>query len=470
MSKRIKRGIFVVIDGLDGIGKGVCLDFLKEQVQDINLKVFDLNEYWKKFDSIPTLKEVGDVDVIFTSEPTYQGIGKYIRETLVSKNQARFSTSVIAQAYSLDREIMYQRLILPALKKGIHIFQSRSVSTSIAYQKLTGSQDGVDLKFILSLPGNRLALENAPSYLIIPTITDVAEVIKRLNGRVKDDNCLFENLEFQLKVKKEYDSKKFKEIFEKRGTKIVYIDVGKTLEYTKQEIRRLFKKEIISKLSDKTILSEKDIVKIKDRAQFVFNHVKKLYPEAKTELKNWETEFQFLICIILSAQTTDKQVNKITKALFKKYPDVKSLSNAKIEDVEKLVSSINHYKTKSRHIVAMSKMLVENFNSEVPMFVDDLLKLPGVGKKTANVFLNDLFKANQGIAVDTHVARVAQRLELTKEKNATKISLDLEKLYLRKDWYKINSTFVLFGRYNCKARKPLCKECPLREMCNSKIK
>jgi thymidylate kinase len=234
------KGIFVVIDGLDGIGKGVCLDVLKEEAKRAKLKIFDLNEYWGKNDNIPTLEEIGEVDVIISSEPTYQGIGKYIRKVLVSKNQNPFSTSIISQAYSLDREILYERLIIPARKKGISVFQSRSVSTSIAYQKLSGKKDGVDLNFILNLPGNQLALEHAPNYLVIPTIVDVKEVMERLKNRSKKDDCVFENLEFQLEVKKEYDSKSFKEIFEERGTKILYVDVGKTLEHSIKETKKLF--------------------------------------------------------------------------------------------------------------------------------------------------------------------------------------------------------------------------------------
>ncbi len=242
MKKKMSRGLFVVIDGLDGIGKGVCLDALKQEAIDSDLKIFDVNEYWGGNDNIPSLEEIGDVDLIITSEPTYQGIGKYVREVLTCRDEKPFSTFVIAQGYSLDRSILYERLVLPALKKGINVFQSRSVSTSIAYQKLTGEKDGVDLNFILNLPGNKLALENPPDYLIIPTITNVEEVINRLNNREKEDNCLFENLDFQLEVKKEYDSAEFKEIFESRGTKILSVDVGKTLEHSIKETRALAKK------------------------------------------------------------------------------------------------------------------------------------------------------------------------------------------------------------------------------------
>lgn len=250
--KKEKEGLFIVIDGLDGIGKGVCLDVLKEEAEKSKFKVFDLNEYWKDNNNIPTLEEIREVDVIVSSEPTYQGIGKYIRDTLVSKNNKNpFSTSIIAQAYSLDREILYERLIIPARKKGITIFQSRSVSTSIAYQKLSGEKDGVDLKFILNLSGNKLALANPPNYLIIPTIMNVEEIMNRLECREKKDDCVFENLDFQLEVKKEYESQSFKKIFEKRGTRILYVDVGKTLEHSKNETRKLFEDVFVEEMKEK---------------------------------------------------------------------------------------------------------------------------------------------------------------------------------------------------------------------------
>ena len=203
----------------------------------------------------------------------------------------------------------------------------------------------------------------------------------------------------------------------------------------------------------------------KERAKIVFNELQKLYPKAKTELKNWETEFQFLVCIMLSAQTTDVQVNKVTKRLFAKFPDVDAFANADVRKLEELVRSINFYKTKSKHLVKMSKILIKDFDSKIPLFEKDLVKLPGVGKKTANVFLNELFHSNQGIAVDTHVSRVAQRLDLTEKKDPLGVSLDLEDLYEKENWYLINSMFVLFGRYVCKAKKPLCEDCPLNNIC-----
>ncbi|MHC1716642.1 MAG: endonuclease III [Candidatus Dojkabacteria bacterium] len=201
----------------------------------------------------------------------------------------------------------------------------------------------------------------------------------------------------------------------------------------------------------------------KEKAKNLLNEVEKLFPSALTELSNWKTPFQFLICIMLSAQTTDRQVNTITAKLFKKYPDAASFLPVESKDVEDTVRGINYYKTKSKHIVEISKLLVEKYNGEPPRELSSLLELPGVGYKTANVFLNDLYHANEGIAVDTHVARVAKMYGLTEESDPTKISHDLEKLYPKENWYKVNSTFVLYGRYILKAKKPDMDRVVLKE-------
>jgi endonuclease-3 len=192
----------------------------------------------------------------------------------------------------------------------------------------------------------------------------------------------------------------------------------------------------------------------KELAMKLLVEVEKLFPDASTELKNWKTPFQFLICIVLSAQTTDKQVNKVTGKLFDKYPDAKSLSQANLEDVENTLGGINYYKTKSKRIVEISKILSEQYQGEPPRDLKKLQNLPGVGYKTANVFLNDLYKENQGIAVDTHVMRVALRYGLGKGSDPTQIAHDLERLYPVQDWHRVNSAFVLYGRYILKARKP----------------
>jgi endonuclease-3 len=188
----------------------------------------------------------------------------------------------------------------------------------------------------------------------------------------------------------------------------------------------------------------------KERALKILHDMEEMFPNASTELENWETPFQFLICVILSAQTTDKQVNKVTEKLFDKYPDSKSLSKADIENVKEIVKSINYYKTKAKHIIETAKILEEKYRGRPPKDVKKLQELPGVGYKTANVFLNVIYKANQGIGVDTHVRKVAKKFGLTSNDDPYKIAKDLENLYPKEEWYKINALFVLYGRYRMK--------------------
>lgn len=196
----------------------------------------------------------------------------------------------------------------------------------------------------------------------------------------------------------------------------------------------------------------------------ILTKMEELFPDAQSELVNWDTPFQFLVCILLSAQTTDKGVNSVTKSLFKKYPDSTSFALAKIEEVERVIKSVNYYRTKAKHIIKASQIIEQEFSGVVPSTVEDLIKLPGVGYKTANVYLNDLYKKNEGIAVDTHVARVAKRLGLTKHTDPNKIAKDLEKLYLKEDWWKINRYFVLYGRYICRAKMKK-SDCVFKGIC-----
>jgi endonuclease III len=204
-------------------------------------------------------------------------------------------------------------------------------------------------------------------------------------------------------------------------------------------------------------------MKTRDLAKQLLMEIEQIYPEAQTELLNWTTDFQFLICIALSAQTTDRQVNRVTGKLFEKYPTVETLMNADYEDIMNTLQGINYFKTKAKHIIELAKRVKEQFHGEPPKTLAELQTLPGVGYKTANVFLNDLYHSNQGIAVDTHVGRVAKSYGLTKETDPTKIAHDLEKLYPKDDWYKVNSLFVLYGRYILKAKKPDMEKVVLKE-------
>ena len=204
-------------------------------------------------------------------------------------------------------------------------------------------------------------------------------------------------------------------------------------------------------------------MKKKELAIKLLSEVEKLFPEATTELANWKNDFQFLVAVILSAQTTDIQVNKATVELFRKYPDAAKLSKAKMEDLEYTLGGINYFRTKSKNIKKMAEILVEQYTGQPPRTLRELIELPGVGYKTANVFLNERYKANEGIAVDTHVLRVARAYGLTKNTDPTKVAHDLEELYPKNDWYRVNSAFVLYGRYILKARKPDMNKVVLKE-------
>jgi len=206
----------------------------------------------------------------------------------------------------------------------------------------------------------------------------------------------------------------------------------------------------------------------KQRANEISKMLKKLYPDAKTEL-NYSNPFELLIATILSAQTTDVTVNKITPELFKKYPDPYALSKARIEDVEKIIRPSGFYHNKAKNIIETSKILVEKFNGRVPDNMEGLLELSGVSRKTANVVLANAFKRNEGIAVDTHVKRLSYRIGLSKNTEPEKIEKDLMSLFDKKDWGFISNALILHGRRVCSAKKPLCEECKINIYCEKNI-
>lgn len=160
--------------------------------------------------------------------------------------------------------------------------------------------------------------------------------------------------------------------------------------------------------------------------------------------EEWISKFQTLISIILSARTRDETTIKIAKELFKRYPTPKKLSKARLNEIQKIIKPVNFYKNKSKNILNCAKILVKKYNSKVPESIEELIKLPGVGRKTANVFLAE--KGGNNIGVDTHVSYISQKLNWTKNKNPHKIEKDLEKLFPKKYWNKINQTLVRFGK------------------------
>jgi len=187
------------------------------------------------------------------------------------------------------------------------------------------------------------------------------------------------------------------------------------------------------------------------------------YPEAACSLRH-KDPWQLLIATILSAQCTDKQVNKVTKKLFSKYRNVEELAGANIEKVKKIIRPTGFYNNKARSIIGASQFIVENYNGKVPDSMEKLLELPGVGRKTANVVLGDGFGI-AGVVVDTHVKRISNRLGLTDRSNPDKIEQDLMDILPRKTWTSFGHLIIAHGRTLCKARNPLCDQCFLFQDC-----
>jgi endonuclease-3 len=203
---------------------------------------------------------------------------------------------------------------------------------------------------------------------------------------------------------------------------------------------------------------------IKHLAKNFQNYLNKEYSDIKTVLK-YKSQFQLLISIVLSAQTTDENVNKATKGLFKEFPNAKLLASARIKKIEKLIFSTGFYKIKSKNIHVLSKMLVNDYNSRIPKTIEELVKLPGVGRKTASVYLAETFD-QPTIAVDTHVLRVSHRLGLsTKRHDPVQTEKELKLLFPKSFWRYLSMSFVQFGRDICGAKKPLCNVCKFNNSC-----
>ena len=204
---------------------------------------------------------------------------------------------------------------------------------------------------------------------------------------------------------------------------------------------------------------------VKNNSEFFIKELNNLYPNAKCELKH-RSHFQLLIAVILSAQTTDEKVNKVTKVLYSKYPDAKTLANADINEVEEIIKPIGLFRNKAKNIIAVSNILVEKYGGKVPNSRQDLESLPGVGRKTANIILNNCFN-EPAFAVDTHVTRVSKRLKIAKqEDDVNKIEEKLMNYFPKDKWGKLHHQFIFFGRYKCKAIKPECVDCPFKTICD----
>ncbi len=202
-----------------------------------------------------------------------------------------------------------------------------------------------------------------------------------------------------------------------------------------------------------------------EKAHRILALLEKHYPEFKGGLTNYSTPFQMLVATVLSAQSTDKQVNSITKELFSRFPDPESFASSSIKEIENSISRVGLYKNKAKYIFELSKKLIAKYNSIVPTSITELVKLPGVGRKTANVLLNDWFNIHEGIAVDTHVKRLSYRMGLTTKIAPNKIEEDLQRIIPSENWGRITHLFISHGRAVCKAQKPSCKTCFLLNLC-----
>jgi len=205
-----------------------------------------------------------------------------------------------------------------------------------------------------------------------------------------------------------------------------------------------------------------------ERTEKIIKLLKRAHPDARCAL-NHANPFELLIATILSAQCTDERVNIVTADLFRKYRRPADYLKVPATELESDIRTTGFFRNKTKSIQGASKMLVEKFNSEVPQTMDELLQLPGVARKTANVVLGVGHGIAEGIVVDTHVNRVSHRLALTKQKDPVKIERDLMDLVPQKDWIIFAHLLIFHGRRICKARRPLCEECPIEELCPSSI-
>ena len=202
---------------------------------------------------------------------------------------------------------------------------------------------------------------------------------------------------------------------------------------------------------------------MKKRTKIILDTLEEMYPDARCEL-NYETPFQLLVATILSAQTTDKKVNKVTETLFKDYPSLVEFLTITNDELEERIKEIGLYRNKSKNIILMCNQLIQKFNGEVPNTMEELITLAGVGRKTANVVLSNAFNV-PSIAVDTHVFRVSNRLGLASSDNVLEVEMQLRKEIIKSRWSKTHHLLIFHGRYCCTAQRPKCAECRLKEYC-----
>jgi len=207
---------------------------------------------------------------------------------------------------------------------------------------------------------------------------------------------------------------------------------------------------------------------LKERTEKIIKLLKRAHPDAKCAL-NHSNAFELLIATILSAQCTDERVNKVTADLFRKYRKPEAYLKVPATELQEDIRTTGFFRNKTKSILGACKMLVEEFDGEVPQSMAELLKLPGVARKTANVVLGVAYGKSEGVVVDTHVSRLSHRLKLTRHRDAGKIEKDLMEIVPRRNWIEFAHLLIFHGRRICKARRPLCEECVVEELCPSSI-
>lgn len=224
--------------------------------------------------------------------------------------------------------------------------------------------------------------------------------------------------------------------------------------------------KVLAKAVKKPAPAKKPKLASAEQAAALYRVIRERHSDAHCELDH-RNPFELIVATVLSAQSTDVMVNKITPDLFKRWPTPQKLAVAEPAEVEKVLSKIGMFRQKTKNIVGLSKLLVEKHSGQVPRSLDELVKLPGVGRKTANVVLGVAFGAPEGVVVDTHVQRISQRLGLTKHTEPVEIEQDLMKLFDRSLWDPLSHTLIFHGRRICTARKPACAGCPAQSLCPS---
>lgn len=240
---------FVMVDGLDGSGKGTIVDALQRWAELKGMNVLDLRSYCREKNTFPEAEEIIQYDAVVSAEPTFCLVGRAIREELVRATDRHYSAISLAQAFALDREILYKRVLIPAIKAGKYVFQERGISSSLVYQPV---QEHIQLSELIRLAGNRTALQFAPGLFVVATVKPET-VINRLGKRSKKDYSIFDNLGFQRNIDARFRSEWLRQLFEQHGSKVVYLDTDepKTVDDTQNDAVKVFEQFLAGKTAGK---------------------------------------------------------------------------------------------------------------------------------------------------------------------------------------------------------------------------